>query len=101
MKNWINEEMQEALTAVARRAAIDLMFRVLALKDSASAISKVTQRPLPDGITFKFVDNSGNVKTIPLPDALPKATDELKEDVLEKISGGVDGVPPPPPIVGG
>lgn len=101
MKNWTNEELQEILSAVANRAAIDPAFRALALKDSATAIARVTQKRLPDDITFRFVDNSGPVKTIPLPDMLPEATGELDEDAIEKVSGGTDGVPPPPPIAGG
>jgi hypothetical protein len=101
MKNWTNEELQEALAAVARRTAIDPAFRALALQDGATAISRVTQRPLPNNITFRFVDNSGTLKTIPLPDPIPQPTDELEEEALEKVSGGTDGPPPAPPVSGG
>jgi hypothetical protein len=101
MNNWTNEELQEALAAVARRTAIDPAFRALALQDGATAISRVTQKPLPNNITFRFVDNSGTLKTIPLPDPIPQPTDELEEDALEKVSGGTDGPPPAPPVSGG
>lgn len=101
MKNWTNEELKETLSAVVARATIDPAFRALALKDGATAISRVTQRPLPDDVTFRFVDNSGTVKTIPLPDPIPEATGELNENALEQISGGTDGPPPAPPISGG
>lgn len=101
MKSWTNEELQEIVSAVAKRASTDRAFRALALKDSATAISRVTQKPLPDGITFRFVDNSGTLKTFPLPEILPQAAGELDETALEKVAGGTDGVPPAPPVTGG
>lgn len=55
---------------------------------------------LPKDRMFKFVDNSGSTKTIPLPDQVTEACDELTEDELERVAGGGDP-PPPPPITGG
>ena len=68
MNNWTNEELQNTFAEVARRAAINPEFRSLALKDSAAAIAKVNPKPLPQGVTFQFVDNSGPHKIVPLPD---------------------------------
>ncbi|SRR5258707_1587 len=100
MKDWTNEELQHLLTEVARRATVDLGFRFLALKDSASAIAQINSKPLPVGMSFRFVDNSGPAKTIPLPDLLPTDCEELSEAELEGVAGG-ETPPPPPPVSGG
>lgn len=86
---WTNEEMQEVVQEVLRRSSVDPEFRALALKDSASAMAKVTTKSLPSDVSFKFVDNSGKVKTLALPDPLPEITQEdLSEAELEAIAGG-------------
>jgi hypothetical protein len=101
MKSWTNEEWQELVATITQRAAADPEFRTLALRDGAAAIAKVSSKPLPDGITCKFVDNSGNVKTIPLPDPLPNDSEELSESDLEDVAGGSNPPPPNPPVSGG
>jgi len=102
MKYWKNEELQHVLAEVARRSATDPEFRALALRDATNAISRINPNALPKDVIFKFVDNSGSTKTIPLPDPVNDASDELSDDELEKVAGGGDSTPPPPPpIVGG
>jgi len=98
MKEWTNEEVQDMLSKVFRRAAVDPAFRALALRDAAAAIREVTSKPLPASIVYKFVDNSGTTKTIPLPDL---ASDDLADSELENVAGGSNPPPPPPPIAGG
>jgi hypothetical protein len=98
MKDWTNDELQQMLLKVTRRAAIDPEFRALALRDGAAAISKVTSKPLPKDITYQFVDNSGSIRIVPLPDPV-LGTDELSDSELEDVAGG-DG-PTSPPISGG
>src|SRR5438270_12223581 len=98
MKGWTNDELQQMILKITRRAAIDPEFRALALRDGSAAISKVTSKPLPKGVTYQFVDNSGCVRVVPLPDPIVD-TDELSESELEDVAGG-DG-PTPPPISGG
>jgi|ERR1700739_3724781 hypothetical protein len=100
MKNWTYEELQRAVAEVLRRAAVDPQFRAVALENGAAAIAIVAQKPLPDNLSFNFVDNSGPTKTIPLPDLIPDLEKELDEEALEKVSGGTDS-PPPPPVSGG
>jgi len=92
MKNWTNEELHDVFSEVARRAAVNPEFRALALRDSIAAIAKINPRPLPEGMTFKFVDNSGPVKVIPLPDLVPGISEELSEVELENIAGGDSSV---------
>jgi len=98
MKGWTNDELQQMLLKIIRRAAIDPEFRALALRDGSAAISKVTSKPLPEDIIYQFVDNSGRVRIVALPDPVLD-TDELSDTELEEVSGG-EG-PTPPPISGG
>jgi hypothetical protein len=98
MKGWTNDELQHMLLKITRRAAIDPEFRALALRDGTAAIAKVTSKPLPEGITYQFVDNSGRVRIVPLPDPVLD-TDELSDSELEGVAGG-EG-PTPPPLSGG
>jgi hypothetical protein len=99
MENWRKSELQQTLSEVARRCTVDLEFRSLALRDAAAAIAKVNPKPLPDGVQFKFVDNTGCQKTVVLPDPLGKDSDELSEESLESVAGGGDN--PPITISGG
>jgi len=97
MNDWTKEELQRTLTEVARRSTTDPQFRALALENGAEAISKINPKPLPREMTFRFVDNSGVIKTIPLPDPLLAGHGELSDNDLESVAGGGD----PPPISGG
>ena len=92
MNDWTNEELQRTFSEVARRAAVNPEFRALALRDSAAAIARINPRPLPKGMTVRFVDNSGSLKTIPLPDLVSGISEELSEVELENIAGGDSSV---------
>lgn len=91
MATWTDAEWNEVLSEVSRRATVDPEFRTLALKDSTAALKKVTTRTLPTDMTYRFVDNSGPAKTIPLPDPLPDI-EELSDLELEQVAGGDVGV---------
>lgn len=101
MSAWANSELQHAITEVLRRSAVDRDFRALALRDGAAAIAKIDARPLPHGIHFRFVDNSGREKVIALPDFIEDACDEIPEAALEQVSGGTDAPQPPPITISG
>ena len=87
MDRWTDQEQAEIVTELCRRAAVDADFRQLALSDPAAALAKVTTKPIPTDVTFRFVDNSGSVKTIPLPDPIPE-TEELGDLDLRSVAGG-------------
>lgn len=98
MSKWKSQELEKALTEVFRRSAVDPEFRTLALKDGAGAIAWINPALSLNPLVFKFVDNSGSTKTIPLPDLAPDvAENELSERDLECVTGGTDAPPPPPP----
>lgn len=63
MNEWTSEEMQSCLNELLRRTSVDAGFRKLALDNSVAAFAEVVPRPLPPGITFRFLDNEGPVKT--------------------------------------
>jgi hypothetical protein len=82
------DSLQSVLAEVARRSAIDPDFRSLALSDAKAAIAKVGGSPSIAEI--KFIDNSGPVKTIPLPD--PIITEDLSDFDLEEVAGGLETI---------
>jgi len=101
MEKWKKEELEGALSEVTRRAAVDADFRALALKDGAAAIARVNPKLSVNDLVFRFVDNSGPIKTIPLPDLVEGIEEnELSEHDLEHVSGGTDA-PPPTTVTGG
>ncbi len=87
MTTFSDSKWQDVLKEVAHRAAIDADFRSLALKDSAAAISKVSDLSIPSGTAIKFVENTSTVKTVVLPDAVSEIS-QLSEIELENVAGG-------------
>lgn len=85
------KKLQDALAEVSKKSATDPDFRSLALRDASAAIAKVSTSPLPADLSIKFVDNSGSVKTIVLPD--PVSADSLSDFELEDVAGGVAAAP--------
>src|SRR5436309_2704484 len=100
MPKWTVDELEAILAEIARRSSVDPDFRALALKDAASAIANVSGRAAPVDQKFRFVDNSGSDKVIPLPDPVPDL-EELSDAELAAVAGGTDhgggcypGIPP-------
>ncbi len=82
-KQDFNELVQEAL----RRSSVDSDFRELMLSDPEGALKQISVSPLPEGVGFKFVDNSGVTTTIPLPDPVP-GLQEVSGEELAAAAGG-------------
>jgi hypothetical protein len=101
MEGWTDAELREVVMEVTRRATVDPVFRQLAITDGQRAIATVSPKPLPPGIEFRFVDNSGRVKTVPLPDAVCEIfTDELTDEELDQVAGGTPPFNVDPPTGG-
>lgn len=82
-------DLTSAIREVMRRASFDAEFRALALKDGDAAIAAASGRRLGPHAPYRFVDNSGPVKTVVLPD-FRSTYDELNEAELEEVAGGCD-----------
>jgi hypothetical protein len=66
MDPWKTPEFQMVLQELLRRTSVDREFRKLALRDPAAAFAQVSPMQIPEGITFRFVDNDGPIKTYAL-----------------------------------
>jgi hypothetical protein len=66
MESWDSPELQMVLEELLRRTSVDREFRKLALRDPQAAFAQVSPLPMPEGITFRFVDNEGPIKTYAL-----------------------------------
>ena len=71
-------------------------FRALALSNPIAAIAKVNPKPLPAGVSIRFVDRpeqndpgkiSGSNLTVVLPRTVQKV-DELSDSDLDQAAGG-------------
>lgn len=82
-------EIQSAVREVLKQSIVDPEFRKLAIQDGRGAISKVSTKTLPPDLDFRFMDNSGKVKTVILPDPVTGATD-LSDAELEQVAGGCE-----------
>jgi hypothetical protein len=80
-------EIEAAIREVLKRSIADAEFRSLALRDGRGAIAKVSPKTLPPDLDFRFLDNSGRVKMVALPDPVDN-TSELSDAELEEVAGG-------------
>jgi hypothetical protein len=101
MPRWSQDEANRTINEVKKRSLLDFEFRKLALSSPKAAIAKVNPKPLPTGVSIRFVPESdaiglnhqaeGNVLFVPLPDSVPDAG-ELSELELEQAAGGLTNV---------
>jgi hypothetical protein len=87
MSEWTQQEVDQTLEEIKRRAITDPEFRQIALVNANAAIAQVNPKPIPDTVSIKFADNTGTLKTIVLPDPIA-AADELSDAELEEVAGG-------------
>ena len=96
-QDWTSEQLQRVIDEVLFRAATDRPYRQLALDDAAAAIARITPKRLPTGVTFQFVDNTGAMKTVPLP-PLTIVEGAMSGTELESVSAGIIIAMRPPKI---
>lgn len=82
------EKAGKILAEMIARTVKDEEFRALALSDFAGAYKKHTGNDLPDGVNMKFVEHGQGDPQKGLYE-LPSMTEELSDDDLEKVAGGV------------
>ncbi len=96
MDRWSREEANRTVDEIKRRTLIDPEFRALALSHPTAAIARVNPRPLPVGLTIRFIESTARSDspqdcpsqlTIVLPPPVANA-DELSDAELEQAAGG-------------
>lgn len=85
---WSKESLAEVAQKISQMAAADREFRELCLRDIHAAFEKVSGQKIPSELKINVVDNTGYHYCIVLPDSNGN-NDELNENELKKVSGGV------------
>ena len=88
MANWTQQEMEELIAKMTKKAMTDAEFRKEVLADANKALEKLAGRPLPEGASLKCIEKDPNYQTtFVLPDLIDE---ERLEDVgLQQVAGGV------------
>lgn len=91
MPEWTQQEIDQTLEEISRRSMTDPEFRKTALSNPAAAVSEVNPKPIPEGFSVRFADNTGSTKTVVLPDPISDA-EELSDAELEEVAGGDNNI---------
>jgi hypothetical protein len=88
MANWTQQEMEELIAKMTKKAMTDAEFRKEVLADATKALEKLAGKPLPDGASIKCIEKDPNYQnTLVLPDLLDE--EKLSDDGLKQVAGGV------------
>ena len=88
MAEWNQQEMEELIAKMTKKAMTDASFRKEVLEDATSALEKLAGKPLPEGMTLKCVERDPNFQnTLVLPDLVDE--EKLDEDSLSSVAGGI------------
>jgi len=82
------QEPSNPYEALMLKAAQDEAFREALLQDPKGTIEAELRGPLPENLTINVVENKPNELILVIP---PKFGDELTDDALESVAGGVNG----------
>ncbi|NGX61622.1 MAG: hypothetical protein K940chlam9_01109 [Chlamydiae bacterium] len=86
------EEWQEILTRLYKRAAVDHQFHVLCTRDSHAAIKMISGREIPKHFTIRFEEQKPDEIVLVLPLENKVLFRELGEQDLEEIARGMAAV---------
>jgi hypothetical protein len=82
-------EVETVLRELVKRAIVSAEFRAKCLEDGPGAFALIAHKPLPSGMSIRFVANAGPFnRTYVLPDPIEEPEQLLAED-LEQVAGGV------------
>lgn len=85
--SWTQEEVEKAFVQVKKKAMTDKDFRALVLANPHKAIQDVTGKEVPKGFAIKVVESDPAYHaTFVLPEMV---TEELSDEALEDVAGGV------------
>ena len=82
---WTQQEVEETVREIRRRAAQDREFRELALRDPAAAVKEIAGKEIPEGYKLEVIESKPGVHHTMV---LPPMDDELDDEVLDSIAGG-------------
>ena len=100
MGRWSKDELNRTMDEVRRRSLVDPGFRSLAVSQPDTAIAKINPKPLPSGISIRFIADAHEAPfpsganpqvTIILPPLIEKP-DELSDAELEQAAGGMTDI---------
>ncbi len=87
MAEWNQQEMEELIAKMTKKAMTDASFRKEVLEDATSALEKLAGKPLPEGMTLKCVERDPNFQnTLVLPDFVDE--EKLDDGALSNVAGG-------------
>ena len=88
MANWTQQEIEELMAKMTKKAMTDAEFRKEVLEDATAALEKLAGKPLPEGASIKCVERDPNYQTtLVLPDLIYE--EKLDEDSLQNVAGGI------------
>ena len=88
MANWTQQEMEELLAKMTKKAMTDAEFRKEVLADANKALEKLAGKPLPEGSSLKCIERDPNYQTtFVLPDLVDE--EKLNDESLSNVAGGI------------
>ena len=88
MANWTQQEMEELMAKMTKKAMTDAAFRKEVLADANKALEKLAGKPLPEGASLKCIERDPNYQTtLVLPDLIDE--ERLDDESLQKVAGGI------------
>ena len=87
---WTQEEMDELYLKMQQKAMTDEEFRKELLEDANKALEKLAEKPLPEGMKLKIIENDpAYTATLVLPDMVDE---EIDLEDMKKAAGGLNAV---------
>ena len=87
------QDTQNVYQELMLKAAQEETFREALLGDPKATLEAYLGTPLPEGFKINVVENTATELTLVIP---PKTSDELSEDDLADVAGGLFGFRPKP-----
>ena len=87
MANWTQQELDELMAKMTKKAMTDAEFRKEVLADATKALEKLAGKALPEGASIKCVEKDPNYQnTLVLPDFIDE--EKLDDESMKKVAGG-------------
>ena len=87
----LSKSMETASATIAARCYQDAAFAEKLRANPRATLEEVCGRKLPESLTIEVHENDGRTWHVPLPDALPGASDySLSDKQLGTVSGGFE-----------